>query len=55
MRKKILNRIIIDNQTDRVSPSYFLVLDIKELHFWFAKVLRRTKVVNLYDNKVGKG
>lgn len=32
-----------------------MVLDIKELHPQSGKSLRKTRVVNLYDNKVGRG
>lgn len=55
VRKDILNRVIIDNRTDLVSHPYCSVLDIKELHSLTRKVLRRTRVVNLYDNQVGRG
>ena len=55
VRKDILNSIIIDNRTDLVSHPYCSVLDIKELHPVSRKVLRKTRVVNLYDNKIGRG
>ena len=55
VRKNILTKIVIDNQTDLVSHLYYLILNIKELHPCFGKVLKRTRVVNLYDNKVGRG
>ncbi len=54
VRKDILYKVIIDNQTDLASHPYCSVLDIKELHPLSRKVLRKTRVVNLYDNKVGK-
>ena len=55
VRKDILNRVIIDNRTDLASHPYCLVLDIKELYPVSRKILRKTRVVNLYDNKVGRG
>ena len=55
VRKDILHRVIIDNRTDLISHPYCSVLDIKELHSVSRKVMRKTRVVNLYDNKVGKG
>lgn len=55
VRKDILHRIIIDNQTDLVSYPYCSVLDIKELHSFSSKILRKTRIINLYDNKVSRG
>ena len=55
VRKDILNKVIIDNRTDLVSHLYCSVLDIKELHALTRKVLRKTRVVYLYDNKFGRG
>ena len=55
VRKDILNKVIIDNRTDLVSHPYCSILDIKELHQLTRKVLSKTRVVNLYNNKVGRG
>ena len=55
VRKDILNRVLIENRTDLVSHPYCLVLDIKELHPRSGKALRKTRVVNLYNNKVSRG
>ena len=54
VKKDILNRVIVENRTDLVSHPYCIVLDIRELHPQSRRCLRRTRVVNLYDNKVGK-
>ena len=54
VRKDILNKIIIDSQTDLVGHLYYSILDIKKLHPLLRKVLKKTRVVNLYENKVGK-
>ena len=51
----MLHRVVIDNQTELVSHLYCSVLDIKELHSLTRKVVRKTRVVNLYNNKVDKG
>ena len=55
VRKDILNKVIIENRTDLVSHPYCIVLDIKELNSVSGKISRRTRVVNLYDNKIGNG
>ena len=54
-RKDILSRVVVENRTDLISHPYCMVLDIRELDPQSGKRLRRTRVVNLYDNKVGKG
>lgn len=55
IRKDVLDKVIIENRTDLVSHPYCSVLDVKELHPISRKVPRRTRVVNVYDNKVGRG
>ena len=54
VKKEILSKVIIDNQMDLVHHLYCLVLDIKELYHLSEKVLRKTRVINLYDNKAGR-
>lgn len=55
VRKEILSKVVIENRTDLVSHPYCMVLDIRELHPQSGRCLRKTRVVNLYDNKVGEG
>ena len=55
VKKDILSKVVIENRTELVSHPYCMVLDIRELHPQSGKPLRRTRVINLYDNKVGKG
>lgn len=54
VRKDILYNVTIDNGTDLVSHLYCSILDIKEFHSLTKKVVRKTKIVNLYDKKVDK-
>ncbi len=54
VKKDILSKVIIENQTDLVSHPYCMVFDIRELRPQSRRYLRRTRVVNLYDNKVGR-
>lgn len=53
IRKDILNKIIINNVIDLATHSYYSVFDIKELLSLPRKVLRKTRIINLYDNEVG--
>ena len=55
IRKDLCNEIIFENRTDLADHPYCLVLDIKELYPKTARVLRRTRIVNLYDNIIGEG
>ena len=55
IKKDILNKVIIENRTDLVSHPYCIVLDIREYNPTSGKYLRRTRVVNLYDNKISNG
>ncbi len=55
VKRDILNKIIIENRTDLVSHPYCIVLDIRERSPGSGKYSRRTRVVNLYYNKIGNG
>ena len=54
VKKEILDRVIINNRADLISNSYCLYLDIKEVDPKSGKNLRKIRIVNLYDNKVGQ-
>lgn len=54
MRKNILYKIIIDNQTDLDNYLYCFILDIKKFQPLSIKVLKKTRIINLYDKKVSK-
>lgn len=53
VRKDILNKVMIENRTNQVNHLYYITLDIREIDPVTKKYLRKTKIVNLYDNKVG--
>lgn len=55
VKKNILDRVIIDNQTDLISHPYSFCLDNKEFDLKSEKCLRKTRIVNFYDNKIGQG
>ena len=52
VKKDILDKDIIDNQTDLISHFYCLYLDIKEFDWKSGKSPRKTRIINLYDNKI---
>ena len=53
VRKDLLNKVIIENRIDLISHPYCLDLDIRERNPASEKYSRRTRLVNLYDNKIG--
>ena len=50
----ILNKAFIENYTNLDNYLYCSILDIKKLHIFLENVLKKTKVVNLYNNKVDR-
>jgi ribonuclease HI len=54
VRRDILNRVVVESRSDIVNHPYCLTLDIQELSTRNGSG-RRTRVVNVYDNIVGRG
>lgn len=55
VEKELVNKIIVENRTDRVDHPYFLTLDIKDMDTRLSRQTRQTSVFNAYDNRVGQG
>ena len=55
VRKELLNKIIVENRTDLFSHPYDMVLDITEGQIHTKSRRKKTRIVNIYDNKLGKG
>lgn len=55
VKKDLLNRTILENRTDLVSHPYGMVLDITEGEIHTKGRKKRTRIVNIYDNKLGRG
>ena len=45
----------MDNMTNLVDHPYFLTLDIRDIDNRTNKLARRTRVINVYDNRVRQG
>ena len=54
VRKDIANDVILENRSDLANHPYCLIVDVKELCSRTRKPIRRTRVVNIYDNIVGQ-
>lgn len=52
IKKNILNKVIIDNWINPISNPCYIVLNIKKFNLISKKYLKKTIVVNLYDNKI---
>lgn len=52
VRKNIVSKIVIKNRTDLASHPYYIILDFKKSYSEFRKMLRRTRIINFYDNKL---
>ena len=55
VRKDLLNTTIVENRMDLISHPYGMVLDITEGHIHGGGQKRKTRIVNIYDNKLGEG
>ena len=52
VRKDLLIKTIVENQTNLVSHPYSMVLDITKGEIHAKEQKRKTKIVNIYDNKL---
>ena len=54
VKKDITSSIVIENRTNLASHPYCIVFNIQKWYLLSEKFLHKAKVVNLYENKVGK-
>jgi hypothetical protein len=50
IRKDLQNNLIIESKTDLINHPYALTLDIWDIHHIIRKKIRRTRLINVYDN-----
>ena len=55
VRKKLVDKIMIDHRMDLVNHLYFMLLEIRELDPQSKRPRRKTQIVNIYDNWIGRG
>lgn len=53
VEKVILNKVIINNQIDLIIHLYCLYLNLKKFDLQSMKCLRKFRIINLYNNKLG--
>lgn len=52
VRKNISNTIIVEKQTNLISQLYCICFDIKKIGEQTEKCLKKTRIINLYNNKI---
>ncbi len=54
VQKELTDKIVLQNRTDLVNHPYVMLLEIRELDPRSKKSGRKTRVVNVYNNRVGR-
>lgn len=54
IRKDLTDKLVVENRTDLVNHLYFILLEIWELDQQSKKPGRKTRALNVYDNRVGQ-
>jgi hypothetical protein len=55
VRRDLMAQLIVEARTDLIDHPYALALDIWDLHRDTRAKKRRTRLINIYDNKIGLG
>jgi len=55
VRRDLAAQVIIEARTDLINHPYAIALDIWELHPKTKAKRRRTRLINIYDNRIGRG
>jgi hypothetical protein len=55
IRKDLQNSLIIEPRTDLINYLYALALDIWDIHHITRKKIRRTRLINMYNNIINIG
>lgn len=55
VQKELMDKIVVEHRNDLINHSYVMLLEIRELDPRSKKPGRKTWVINVYDNRVGRG
>ena len=55
VRKDLVDKIVVDHRTDLIDHPYFMLLEICELDLRSTRPGRKTRVINVYENRIGRG
>ena len=53
VRKDLLDKIFVEHRTDLINQPYFVLLEIWDLDQQTKRPGRKTRVLNVHDNRVG--
>ncbi len=54
VRNNIVDKIVIDYRTDLIKHPYFMLLEIQKLDPQSKRPKRMIRVINIYNNQVGR-
>ncbi len=55
VQKDFTDKIMIEHRTDLINHLYVTLLEIRKLDPRSKKPTRKTQIINVYDNRVGRG
>lgn len=55
IRRDLMSQLVIEARTDLVDHPYALALDIWDIQRGTKEKKRRTRLINMYDNRIGLG
>lgn len=55
VKKDLVEKVVVDHRTDFADHPYFMLLEVCELDLQSKRPGRRSRVVNVYNNWVGRG
>lgn len=54
VQKELTDKIVVEHRTDLINHPYIIRLEIRKLDSRSKKPARKTRIVNIYDNRVGR-
>lgn len=54
VKKDLVDKVVVDHRMDLIDHLYFMLLEVCKIDSQFKKPRRKTCVINVYDNRVGR-
>ena len=54
VRKTLVDKIVVNHKINLINYFYFILLEIQEIDSQSKKLGKKTRVVNAYDNRIGR-
>ena len=55
IRKNLINKIVIEKRSDLINYFYLIILDIKDLDQKIRILIKRIKILNIYNQVINRG